>query len=186
MPCYCPLHAPQPGCPGWQALSPSARNTLAQVHQAWPRIAGSGRSPPRRSGILPSLGAAWPCLRKPGRLFGACSPQTEEAESPQPNANTPQAVACQPGPLRTTPWLLHMGADKAAPTGPAWLRMALIVSWGPLGARPTQAGRVLRPRAAGPWMLVGRCLQEPQPCDGHSGLPLSSAGCVRKPWMCSR
>lgn len=89
-------------------------------------------------------------------------------------------------PAQNNTLVVAHGSGQGCPNRPCLaLRMALIVSWGPLGARPTQAGRVLRPRAAGPWMLVGRRLEEPQPSDGYSRLPLSSAGCLRKPWMCS-
>lgn len=74
------------------------------------------KAPLAEGGALPSLGAAWPRLRKPGKALWAHSPQREGTEeSPLPNANTPQAAACQPGPPRTTPWLLHMGAERAAP-----------------------------------------------------------------------
>lgn len=75
---------------------------------------------------------------------------------PSARCQRSRAVACQPDPFRTTPWLLH-ARETGLPRRPFLaLRMALIVSWGPLGTSPTQARRVLRHEAAGPWTLAGR------------------------------
>ena len=114
------------------------------------------KAPLAEGGALPSLGATRPRLRKPGRPFGAHSPQREGTEeSPLPDANTAQAAACQLGLPRTTPWLLNMGAERAAPPALPGLRMALIVC-----ARPTRAHRH---GAAGPWPPTGTCQR---PSDG--------------------
>lgn len=78
--------------------------------------------PLAEDGILASLGAA----RK--TICGSLTPEGGGEENPQPDANTPQAVACQPGPLRTTPWLLQMEPTGLPHRPGLALRIALIVS----------------------------------------------------------
>lgn len=136
-------------------------------------------------GTLLSRRAAWPCLRKPGRPSGACSPQRGGRAPPaQCQHSSGNGLAARPAQNNTL--VVAHGSRQGCTKRPCLaLRMALIVSWGPPGARPIQAGRVLGPGAAGPWMLVGRRLEEPQPSDGYSGLSLSSAGCLGEPWVCS-
>lgn len=154
---------PNPGAQDGRGLSTSARNPL----HTQPGMAQSGaehwllngRAQAEaflaEGGVLPSLGAVWPRLRKPGRPCAACLPQREGTEeSPQPDAITPQVVACQPGPPRTPPQFLHIGADRAARGALPSLRMALIVP----GA--------LRHRAAGPWLPMGMHLREQWLADG--------------------
>lgn len=91
------------------------------------------------------------------RPFGARSPRRGEPENPQPDANTPGQW-----PASQTRSEQHPGCctrETGLPRRPFLaLRMALIVSWGPLGTSPTQARRVLRHEAAGPWTLAGRRL----------------------------
>lgn len=131
-----------------------------------------------KAGILPSLGAVYSCMRKPGRSSGASSSRREPPAQCQHSPGSGLPVR----PTQNNTLVVAHTAERAAPQACLALRMALIVSWGPLGARPTQARRVLRHRAAGPWRLVGRRLEDPQPSDGYSGLPVSSAGCHE---MCS-
>lgn len=185
MSCYCPLHAPQLGCPGWQGLSPSAWNTLAQVHQARPRMGGL-RQKPSLQKWYPALPRSSMAMPEEARkaLWGLLTPDRGGREPPaQCQHSSGSGLPARPAQNNTL--VVAHGSGQGCNRPCLALRMALIVSWGPLGARPTQARRVLRRRAAGPWMLVGRRLEEPQPSDGYSGLPLSSAGCLRKPWMCS-
>lgn len=135
-----------------------AQNARAQA-EALLAEGGDLPSPEQRGHVRGSQKALW----------GLLSPKRGTRESPAQCQHS-QAVACQPGPLRTTPWLLHVREAGRPCRHCLVLRMALIVSWGPLGTSLTQARRVLRHEAAGPWMLAGRRL------GGHShvtGIPVS-------------
>lgn len=81
------------------------------------------------------------------------------------NQRTPSPMPTLPGsglptrPAQNNTLVVARQRETGLPRRPCLaLRMALIVSWGPLGTSPTQARRVLRHEAAGPWTLAGRRL----------------------------
>lgn len=115
-------------------------------------MGGFGRSPLAEDSILASLGAA----RK-----GAHSPQKggeKRTPSPMPTLprQQPASQACSEQ---------HHGCCTREPTRlphrPCLaLRMALIVSSGPVGTRPTRAGWALRNGVSGPRPQVGTGLED--------------------------
>lgn len=151
-----------------------------------PEWAGSGGSPPyaRWYPVLPGSNMAIPEEARKA-LWGLLTPERGGREPPaQCQHSTDSGLPARPAQNNTL--VVAHGSRQGCPDRLCLaLRKALIVSCGPLGARPFQAERVLRPKAAGSWMLLGRHLEEPRPSDGYSGIPLSSAGCLREQWMCS-
>lgn len=104
-------------------------------------------------------------------MWGSLTPEGRGEENPQPDANTPQAVTCQPGLLRTTPWLLHTGAYRSAPQALPGSQNSPHCVLGPCGhqTHPGWVGSQTRSRwalATGGHMSGGR----QQPSDGLVGL----------------
>lgn len=133
-------------CPAWTPQTPK--------HGAWPSMGGFSRSPLAEDSILASLEAA----RK--AIWGSLTQEGGGEENPQPDANTPEAAACSQACSEQ-----HPGCCTREPTGlphrPCLaLRMALIVSSGPVGTRPTRAGWALRNGVSGPWPQVGTGLED--------------------------
>lgn len=103
LPSSCPLmQVPRMGVGAVSSMDPSGTQAWSLALNGWLRQ----KSPCRRQ---------YPSLPGSSQEGGSLTPEGGGEENPQPDANTPEAAACQPGLLRTTPWVLHTGANTAAP-----------------------------------------------------------------------
>lgn len=186
MSCYCPLHAPQPRAPrmGGACLLQHGipRHTHSRPGPEWALSTWLLKRQAQAEALLVSC-PSWEqhshtCGSQEGLLGLAHARgkgQRRRPPPPKPDANTPQTVASQPGQLRTTPWLLHIGANRVAPQAlPATENGPHCVP-GSSGRQSTAARRALGHGAAGSWPPMGVRLGELQPSDGYLGLTLGSA-----------